>query len=365
MASSKLSGSDDVDSLLAKGSALLEARQFAEAHALFLRAQDLAPGNSHVHYMLGLLHSDTGRPLDTLNALDASIRLDGANAKAHNNRGSVLQILGRLEDAAKAFQRAMDLAPELDLPYVNLGKLREQQGRIEDAVAIYELAMQRGQDAGVFGQYRAAALGQTTLRSPDSWVSKTFDNFAPTFDEHLRTLRYAVPERLAALLLPHVHQPGAILDLGCGTGLVGAALAGTGHRLSGVDLSQKMVAQARARNVYETLQVGEIHAFLRECDPARFDAVCAADVFIYIGALDELFASVARVLRPEGLFAFSTEECAGTDFILQTTGRYAQSESYIRRMAATAFEVIEARATTIRMEVGIPLPGRLYLLQKR
>ena len=167
------------------------------------------------------------------------------------------------------------------------------------------------------------------------------------------------------MLLPRVDQPLEILDLGCGTGLVGAALTRQKHRLIGVDLSQKMLAQAKARNVYETLHVGEVHAFLRNSDPARFDAVCAADVFIYIGALEELFAGVARVLRPGGWFAFSTEECAGIDYRLLPTGRYAQSENYIRRLAATAFTVVEANATTIRMETGSPLPGRLYLLQNR
>ena len=119
----------------------------------------------------------------------------------------MLEILGRLPEAGKAFQRALELRPDLELPYVNLGKLLEQQGNMKRAVEIYDLAIARGLDPELFGQYRAAALGQSTQRSPDRWVSATFDNFAPTFDAHLDALQYDVPRRLAALLLPRAAGP--------------------------------------------------------------------------------------------------------------------------------------------------------------
>lgn len=332
---------------------------------MLTRARALAPLDPDAHYCFGLLYTDTGRHGEALAAFEASLALDASNAKAHNNRGSALQILGRLRDAEAAYRRALALRPDLAPPYMNLGKVLEQQQRIAEAVGVYELALARGLDADLFARARASALGQSTSRSPDSWVRSTFDNFAPTFDAHLRTLGYAVPESLAALLAPHVRGPLAILDLGCGTGLVGAALAGRGHRVVGVDLSEKMLAQARARNAYEALHVSEVHAFLRDAAAASFDAVFAADVFIYIGALEEAFAEIARVLRAGGWFAFSTEECDGVDFALLPTGRYAQSDAYVRRLAGAAFVVVEAGKATIRMESGSPIAGRTYLLAKR
>jgi predicted TPR repeat methyltransferase len=105
--------------------------------------------------------------------------------------------------------------------------------------------------------------------------------------------------------------------------------------------------------------------WLRDSDAASFDAVCAADVFIYIGALETLFRDVARILRSGGWFAFSTEECTNLDYKLLPTGRYAQSELYIRRLADDSFTVINADPATIRIESGSPLQGRIYLLQKR
>jgi predicted TPR repeat methyltransferase len=355
----------EADRLCAEGRSLLEARRFAEAQALLERARVLAPNDARVHYNLGLLFSDLGRPQEALTAYDTALGLDPTDAKIHNNRGSMLQVIGRLPEAGNAFQRALDLRPDLDYPYINLGQLREQQGDLTGALEIYDLAITAGRDVELFGQYRAAASGQSTQRSPDRWVATTFDNFAPTFDAHLGRLRYEVPQRLAALLLAHAVRPLSVLDLGCGTGQVGAALAGKGHRLIGVDLSEKMLAQARARGIYEQLHVEEIHVWLGKAGSDSIDAACAADVFIYIGALETLFGHVARMLRSGGWFAFSTEECDNADYKLLSTGRYAQSERYIRRLAGTSFDFLAAEPATIRIESGSPLRGRLYLLQKR
>jgi predicted TPR repeat methyltransferase len=274
-------------------------------------------------------------------------------------------MLGRLDDAEASFRCALELRPDLAPPYANLGKLLEMRGRWSEAVLVYDHALARGVDPVVFSQYRAAVLGETTPRSPNEWVKATFDNFAPTFDSHLRSLGYEVPQRLAAMLATRLQPNARVLDLGCGTGLVGAALFDATAAIIGVDLSPRMIAQARARGVYAQLQVAEIHAFLAECSPGSFDAVVAADVFIYIGALEALFPEVARVLQPGGWLAFSIEESDTFDYKLLPTGRYAQSDRYIRRCAAEAFELMESVRATIRFEQGSPLPGRLYLLRRR
>jgi predicted TPR repeat methyltransferase len=354
----------EADRLSDEGYALLEAGRFEEAHALLSRARALSPGNPLIHYRLGLLFSDTGRPAEALEALDASLSLQSDNARAHNNRGSALQLLGRMSEAEKAFQRALDLSPELELPYVNLGHVLEAQGKVREAAELYEKAIARGLDPALFSHYLAAASGKVTERAPDRWVSATFDNFAPTFDAHLQRLGYNAPRMLAAMVQTHVAGALDVLDLGCGTGLCGLALANSRRNLVGVDLSEKMLAQARAHGVYDELHLAELHAWLRDSGAARFDLVIAADVFIYIGALEDLFHEIARSLRPGGWFAFSTEECESGDYTLRSTGRYAQSEAYIRRLAEPAFMVVAADPAVIRLEVGNPLAGRLYLLRR-
>ena len=357
--------STEADRLCDEGYAFLEAGRFEEARALLLRARGLAPGNPLIHYRLGLLFSDTGRPAEALEALDTSLSLQSDNARAHNNRGSALQLLGRVSEAGQAFQRSLDLSPDLEIPYINLGHLLEQQGKLQEARELYERAIARGLDPALFSHYLAAASGQVTHRAPDRWVSATFDNFAPTFDAHLQSLGYNAPRMLAAMVQSHSDEALDVLDLGCGTGQCGLALARPKRYLVGVDLSEKMIAQARGRGVYDELHLAELHTWLRAAAEARFDLVIAADVFIYIGALEDLFHETARSLKPGGWFAFSTEECKSADYTLQPSGRYAQSEAYIRRLAQPAFTVVAADPAVIRMELGDSLEGRLYLLQKQ
>ena len=349
-----------------EGYALLETGRFEEASAQLLRARALAPLNPLIHFRLALLFSDTGRLPDALAALDKSIELQPDNARAHNNRGLILHQLERLEEAEAAYRQALDLDPHLEQPYLNLGAILERHGKIRETFQLYESAIAHGLDAGLFGQHIAALAGRATDRAPDGWVRTTFDYFAPSFDARLSGLGYAVPQQLAAALMAHLPA-GAIdiVDLGCGTGLCGLALAQRKRHLVGVDLSEKMLALARARGLYDELCVSEIHEWLRMSPATRFDLVIAADVLIYIGVLVDLFKEVARVLRPGGWFAFSTEECEVKDFLLLPTGRYAHSESYVRRLANAAFAVIAAEPVTLRTDPVRPIAGRLYLLARR
>lgn len=356
--------STDAERLCDEGYELLEAGRFQEAQELLTKARSLAPDNALVHYRLALLFTDTGRPEEALASLDASLVLQSNNARAHNNRGSALQLLGRMSEAEKAFRRALELAPDLEQPYSNLGHLLEQQGKARQAMELYQLAISRGLDAALFGHQLAAVSGHVTNRAPETWVRTTFDNFAPNFDAHLRELEYDVPRQLSVMLQSHRARPLDVLDLGCGTGLCGQMLAQQKSLLVGVDLSEKMLVQARARGVYDELHLGEIQDWLSSAGTAQFDTVIAADVFIYIGALEAVFRDVTRVLRPGGWFAFSTEECATGNYTLLSTGRYAQSYDYIMRLAGTSFACVAAEPTVIRKESGTPLPGRLYLLQK-
>jgi predicted TPR repeat methyltransferase len=269
-----------------------------------------------------------------------------------------------LSEAEHAFARALDLAPDLAQPYLNLGHLLEKRGDAFQAVVLYERAIARGLDSGSFSHHVAAALGKPAKRAPDSWVRATFDNFAPTFDAHLQALEYDAPRRLARMLHAHVAAPVDILDLGCGTGQCGVALAGVAKRLTGVDLSEKMLAQARVHGVYDELCVREIGEWLADAASGHFDVVVAADVFIYIGELEGVFREVARTLRPGGWFAFSIEETADAAYTLQHSGRFAQSQAYIARLAEGKFAEVAAEPTVIRKESGAALPGRLYVMRK-
>ena len=258
--------------------------------------------------------------------------------------------------------------PGLAAPALNLGRLLQERGRNVEAARIYALAQERGLDASLFGHLLAAIEGkQAGAQAPPSYVRETFDAFAPGFEQRLvGELGYGVPDALEALVCgpAGVADAGArldILDLGCGTGLVGDALGAKAKSLVGVDLSPRMLGEARSKGRYTDLQEADIAAWLADAEPARFDLAVAADVFIYIGALEAVFAGVARCLRSPGWLAFSVESCGGDRWQLLPSGRYAQSEIYIAKLAARhGYTVCARQAAQIRRGAA----GALYLLHK-
>ena len=97
-----------------------------------------------------------------------------------------------------------------------------------------------------------------------------------------------------------------VLDLGCGTGLAGAAFRSRAAYLSGVDLSPAMIEKARARDIYDALAVGDLETALAQEGPA-FDLILAADTLVYLGDLAPVFGVIATHLSPDGYFLFTAE----------------------------------------------------------
>src|SRR3954452_22066229 len=110
-------------------------------------------------------------------------------------------------------------------------------------------------------------------RASDAFIEATFDSFAASFDSKLAKLLYRAPELVAETLKRSDGSSSRdlhVLDVGCGTGLCGSLIAPYARRLIGVDLSERMLEQARERNVYDELVKRELTAYLSACD-AAFD----------------------------------------------------------------------------------------------
>ena len=210
-------------------------------------------------------------------------------------------------------------------------------------------------------------------------MAQLFDEYADTFDSHLvKVLDYNVPENLATLLRAYQDAKRGkwtILDLGCGTGLFGVAVASMAHRIVGVDLSAKMLEKARQLNLYDRLDQLDLLEMMENEAASTFDLVAAADVFVYIGKLDELVAEAKRVLRPGGIFAFSVESLEAlpdtgqprevSDYQLNATGRYAHSVRYLARMAAdSGFDVLTIKQAQSRLDKGNSVKGYLVIWRR-
>jgi predicted TPR repeat methyltransferase len=189
-----------------------------------------------------------------------------------------------------------------------------------------------------------------------------FDQFSDDYDARMvGRLGYAAPQILRdlyALYAGPKPKPVPGLDLGCGTGLSGRAFADCAKPLLGVDLSPRMLDRARATGVYSGLEAADLEAWLTGAEAGQFGLVLAADVFVYLGDLNGVFAGVAKVLRPGAVFLFTVERGEGPDFALGERRRYQHREAYLRRLAqAHGLDVASLIAATLRYDAGKPIEG--------
>ncbi len=106
--------------------------------------------------------------------------------------------------------------------------------------------------------------------------------------------------RVAAREIEASTEPGArVLDLGCGTGRLGALLAGRA-RVVGLDVSHAMLARASAR-ARSPAGLVQGSAFRLPFPDASFDAVASGFVLRNLHDLGRAFREMARVMAPEGV----------------------------------------------------------------
>lgn len=116
-------------------------------------------------------------------------------------------------------------------------------------------------------------------------------------------------------LLRHLPSPAGkdILDLGCGFGEICAHCQQQGARsVTGIDLSQRMLTVARRENAGQNIDFQQLD--MREIEQLgrSFDLILSSLAVHYIEDFDALCQSVARCLRPGGIFLFTQEHPLGT-----------------------------------------------------
>jgi len=296
----------------------------------------LRPGDLAIRRMLGIV-------LDKLNEHAAAEELwRGILAELPDDvsalgwRGVCLIALGRNGEACVSLERALQLAPEHpDLPF-----------------------------------QLARARGETPPSQPLASVRQLFDDYANRFDVHLRdALQYRVPELVAQIIRKrHPELDISVLDLGCGTGLLGTQLGPIKGALVGVDISRNMLDQAARLNRYAELRQGDLLGAMHEFAADSFDYAVANDVFIYVGDPTASIEASWRVLRPGGALIFSCESAREDEgaLVLRASKRYAHSRSSVESICrAAGFLRITLESIDVRLDgEQKPIPGFLAIAEK-
>lgn len=108
-------------------------------------------------------------------------------------------------------------------------------------------------------------------------------------------------------LLPSLEGK-RVLDLGCGYGWHCKYAADQGAKeVLGLDLSEKMIAEARRRNAHPviTYQVGALEQY--DYPEGRWDCAISNLTLHYIADLEGIYRQIRRTLTPDGVFIFNIE----------------------------------------------------------
>jgi predicted TPR repeat methyltransferase len=343
---------------------LLEENRPGEAAALLERLIAAGRGGLLARLTLSRAHLAAGDGAKAMAAARETASLFPDIAEAAVGLGAALLEAELLPAAIAEFQRALRIDPDSADARFLMGCAWLEAGEADRALEAFAPLDPEG-TPGLGERIAEAEAIKARPRSDAGYVRHLFDQFSADYDERmLEQLSYRAPQalrELAAFVIP--GRTGLdVLDLGCGTGLSGAAFKDRAGRLDGVDLSPEMIAKARARGVYDTLAVGDIESGFGS---ARYDLVVAADTLVYLGELAATFQTVGAALRADGFFLFTVEAKTGEGFELGPKRRWRHSEAYIRALAARhGFDVAGLMACVPRHEAHEPVNGYAVALRK-
>ena len=148
-----------------------------------------------------------------------------------------------------------------------------------------------------------------TAASTDA-LMEVYDGWADRYDrELLEDWGYTSPQKAVQLLLEAMDSPMlAVLDAGCGTGLVGVLLKEAGlSSLTGIDYSLGMLAEAERKGVYDALHTMDMNLPLT-LPSDSYDAVTCIGTFTSTHVKPEAVKELARVTRSGGVLVFTVRD---------------------------------------------------------
>jgi predicted TPR repeat methyltransferase len=338
--------------------------------------------NGHMpefHYNLAIVLRAQSKLKEAAASYKRAIALRPDYPDAHNNLGNIWKTLGKRDDARACFDRALQYKPGNADTHYNLGILCSDCGNRDEAACHFQLCLDHDPDDSRGARMLLAHLGlePAPQQAPQAQLLNIYDVRSRFWDQERSYFGHAL---VAEGLQKHAGTAKLdILDIGCGTGLVGAQVRPLAGKLDGVDISPAMLEKARDKELYDSLVQTDLVPFMSG-HKGSYDAILGAATLIHFGNLRALFQAAALCLRDSGLFVFTvfsnetdvSEEADGTDFAvaantkLAQSGCYTHSVHYVERLAReSGFSVQMLKKAVHEHDAdGNPVPGILVVLRR-
>ncbi|KAF9771010.1 hypothetical protein IL306_011359 [Fusarium sp. DS 682] len=139
----------------------------------------------------------------------------------------------------------------------------------------------------------------------------TYDEWAKNYNQDVAKEEYVAPQIASEDLVTHLGpqtSEAKILDAGCGTGLVGEALAKLGAKnIHGIDLSPGMLEVADRTGVYKSLNVANLAERL-DIPAGSYDGVICVGTMTEGHVGPEAFDEFVRVTKAGGFIVSTIRE---------------------------------------------------------
>lgn len=357
---------DYFDAYANAGRMLMELGQFQGAEEAYAKAVELRPDNLGARRGLESARRQLEAAEEEMAALRQALAGDCDDPQLHYRFGVECRRQGELAQAEAAFLRTLELEPKAREAYYQLFRVYFTQGKEEQMLALLRRWLEHlPGDPNAQHMLWSMTGEHVPARASDEYVRESFDKFADSFDLVLQRIDYRAPRLVAEAVAQQALARGLFaeaLDAGCGTGLCGPLLKPHVRRLTGVDLSQKMLDKAAPRGCYDELVQAELTAFIAAKE-AGYDLIASADTLVYFGDLRPVIQAAHGALRPGGCLLFTVEKLdaeAGLPYRLDPHGRYTHTPDYVAdTLQAAGFDIQFIAAAVLRFEGGKAVPGLL------
>jgi len=268
----------------------------------------------YCHYKLGLIQTLISTKHKLSNLVETNYQLGVFHLNAHN-----------MNDAEFRFRIVLYFEPTHYNALYGLAKCLLAKKKIESAKKKLQRALELKENF-LEAQYLLTIINQSgeIHEVPLSVIEEHYDSIAPEFNETFSLKKgYRVAEYISELLINQLDAKKTydVLDIGCGTGKCGIALAKKQHikTLMGVDISSKMLIEAQKSldgkpSHFNTLFHSDYSAFLSKTKQ-KFDIVIAGSSLHFKKDLAKTLRDIVKVMRPKGHLVFAVEKSFDTSEI--------------------------------------------------
>ena len=343
-------------------------KKYEKAKQYFLQALNIDESNHIFMSNLGicLYHLD-----DTENAithLQKSLDINPNCISALNNLAVIYMDLEKYQKGLSLIKKIISLDKDNFLANKNAGFMYTKLEDFEKAKIFLEYALKYNKDDDELNFIYDSVNNKTPKNAPLNYVESLFDNYAKHFETSLtKELDYKFPKKMCEFVIDRNDIPNTFdnaIDLGCGTGLSGEVFRDYVDFFTGVDLSKNMLDIAKKKKIYDELLTGDICNTL-EKSTKKYNLFIIADVFIYIGELQDIFSKIKNRSEEGAAIIFSTEHLEEGDYRL-IKQRYRHSKNYIVKiLKQNNFNLIEFKTEKLRKDKNSYITGGIYLANSK